>query len=52
MIKGYQQTTIIMLTDSSNSSDFDFRGVIAYHVINTQSSLSHIELLHNNGDRS
>ena len=52
MIKGYLQTTIIMLTKSSNSSDFDFRGAMAYHVIDTQSSLSHIELLYDNGTRS
>ena len=52
MIKGYQQTTIIMLTDSSNSFNFYFRGAMAYHVINTQSLLSHIELLYDNGTRS
>ena len=52
MIKGYQQITIIMLTDSSTSSDFDFRGAMAYHIINTQPSLSHIELLYDNGTRS
>ena len=51
MIKGYQQTTIIMLSDLSNSSDFDFRGAITYHVINTQSSLSHIEVLYDNATR-
>ena len=52
MIKGYQQTTIIMLTDSSNFSDSDFTRAMAYHIISTQSSLSHIEVLYDNGDRS
>ena len=42
MIKGYQQTTIIMWTDSSNSSVSDFTRALAYPVISTQTSLSHM----------